>query len=178
MPAPPAPPAEFSATLERAKRASWAQVLMRCARLVNERGLDRVRDRFGVPVRPAHTTLFPHIDLEGTRLVELARRVGTTKQAVGQLVAELEEMGVLTREPDPEDGRAKLVCFTPRGKQSLFEGLAVLGEIESELQERLGPRRMNALRAGLVALLDVLEGRPADEFVPTTQRISAEPENP
>lgn len=162
----PAPPGDFPHALERAKRASWAQVLMRCARLVNERGLDRVRDRFGVPVRPAHATLFPHIDLEGTRLVELARRVGTTKQAVGQLVAELEDMGVLTREPDPEDGRAKLVCFTPRGRQSLFEGLAVLGEIEAELQEHLGPRRMKALQSGLLALLDVLEGKDDDEPEP------------
>jgi len=154
----PAPPDELSAQLERAKAASWAQLLMRCARLVNERGLERVRERFGVPVRPAHTTLFPHIDLGGTRLVDLARRVGTSKQAVGQLVTELEEMGVLTREPDPEDGRAKRVCFTPRGRQSLLEGLAVLGEIEAELQERLGAKRSNALHEGLLALLAVLEG--------------------
>jgi DNA-binding MarR family transcriptional regulator len=153
----PAPSDEFSAELERAKHASWAQLLMRCARLVNERGLGRVRDRFGVPVRPAHTTLLPHIDLEGTRLVELARRVGTSKQAVGQLVSELEAMEVLTREPDPDDGRAKRVCFTPRGRQSLLEGLAVLGEIEAELQARLGPRRMRALHEGLLALLAVLE---------------------
>jgi DNA-binding MarR family transcriptional regulator len=156
----PAPSDEFSATLERAKRASWTQLLMRCARLVNERGLERVRERFGVPVRPAHTTLFPHIELEGTRLVDLARRVGTTKQAVGQLVTELEEMGVLTREADPEDGRAKRVRLTPRGRQSLFEGLAVLGEIEAELQARLGAKRMKALHEGLLALLDVLEGEP------------------
>jgi DNA-binding MarR family transcriptional regulator len=155
------PPDDFPRQLERTKPASWAQVLMRCARLINERGLARVRERFGVPVRPAHTTLLPHIDLEGTRLVELARRVGTSKQAVGQLVGELEEMGVLTREPDPEDGRAKLVSFTPRGRQSLLEGLAVLAEIEAELESRLerrlGPRRVRALQAGLLALMDVLE---------------------
>lgn len=165
------PPEDFPDALERAKRASWAQVLMRCARLVNERGLARVRERFGVPVRPAHATLFPHIDLEGTRLVELARRVGTTKQAVGQLVTELEEMGVLTREPDPEDGRAKLVCFTPRGRQSLLEGLAVLGEIEADLQARLGPRRMTALRSGLLALLDVLEGEGSDDEPPDEPKV-------
>ena len=155
-------PDDFPRELERAKRASWAQVLMRCARLVNERGLGRVRERFGVPVRPAHASLFPHIDLGGTRLVELARRVGTSKQAVGQLVDELEQMGVLTREPDPEDGRAKLVSFTPRGRQSLLEGLAVLGEIEAELQARLGPRRTKALQSGLLALLDVLEPNEPD----------------
>ncbi len=156
----PKPPDELQDPLERAKRASMAQLLMRCARLVNERGLARARERFGVPVRPAHASLLPHIDLEGTRLVELARRVGTTKQAVSQLVGELEQMGVLAREPDPEDGRAKRVCFTPRGRRSLLEGLAVLGEIEAELEQRLGPRRMKALHEGLLALLDVLEDGP------------------
>lgn len=154
----PVPP--FSAELERAKRASLAQVLMRCARLINERGLARARERFGVPVRASHTTLFPHIDLEGTRLTELARRVGTSKQAVGQLVGELEDMGVLCREPDPEDGRAKRVCFTPAGRRSLFEGLAILGELEHELEQHLGPRRLRSLHTGLLALLEVLEGDP------------------
>jgi DNA-binding MarR family transcriptional regulator len=133
---------------------------MRCARLVNERGLARARARFGVPVRASHTTLFPHIELEGTRLVDLAQRVGTSKQAVGQLVTELEAMGVLTREPDPDDGRAKRVCFTPAGRRSLLEGLAVLGELEAELEQHLGHRRMQALHSGLLALLEVLEREP------------------
>ncbi len=151
---------DFSSELERAKRASMSQLLMRCARLVNERGLVRARERFGVPVRAAHTTLFPHIDLEGTRLTELARRVGTSKQAVGPLVDELEEMGVLCREPDPHDRRAKRVCFTAAGQRSLLDGLAVLGELERELEQRLGPRGMRELHRRLLELLDVLEGEP------------------
>lgn len=158
----PAHPDDFPAELERAKRASVPQLLMRCARLVNERGIARARERFGVPLRASHTTLFPHIDLEGTRLTELARRVGTSKQAVGQLVSELEDMGVLVREPDPEDGRAKRVCFTHTGRMSLLDGLAVLGEIERELEQQLGARRLRALHTGLLALLDVLQTEPEE----------------
>lgn len=150
-------PEEFRAELERAKRASVAQLLFRCARLLNERALARVRERFGVPVRPSHASLFPHIDLEGTRLTELARRLGVSKQAVGQLVGELEEFGVLERVPDPEDGRAKRVCFTEAGRRSLFDGLAVLGEVEHELAQELGARRMRALHRTLVDLLAWLE---------------------
>ena len=62
-------------------------------------------------IRPAHTALFPHIDLSGTRQTALARRMGVSKQAVGQLVSELEQMGALERVPDPSDGRARLVRF-------------------------------------------------------------------
>ncbi len=152
------PPEDFSAQFERAKRASTGQLLMRCARLFNEQALERVRERFGVPIRPSHTTLFPHIDLEGTRLTELARRVGVSKQAVGQLVAELESFGVFERVPDPDDRRAKLVRFAHReGTPFLAEGMAVLGEVEQEVEQRLGTRRMRSLHNGLLALMDLLD---------------------
>ena len=144
--------------LEATKRASVGHLLFRCARLLNERALARARVRSGKAIRTAHTTLFPHIDLEGTRLTEIARRVGVSKQAVGQLVAELEEMGAVERVPDPEDGRAKLVRFTrTRGRLSLFDGFELLAEMESELEAELGARTMNDLRRALLELLPLLE---------------------
>lgn len=148
---------DYRERLRGAKRASTAQLLIRCARLVNEQGLARARERFGVPIRASHTALLPHIDLEGTRLTELARRVGVSKQAVGQLVGELETMGVVERVPDPDDGRAKQIRFTDDGRRSLLDGLAVLGEVDDALRARLGARRMQSLHEGLLALLDELE---------------------
>lgn len=138
--------------LEAAKRASSAQLIIRCARLLNERGLARAAERFGVPLRASHLSVFPHLDLDGTRQTELARRMGVSKQAVHQLVSELEGFGVLSREPDPSDGRALLVRFTPQGARSLLDGMAVLGELDVELAERIGPRRARALHEALTAL--------------------------
>jgi DNA-binding MarR family transcriptional regulator len=147
---------------ERAKRASLAQVLFKSARLLNEQALARIREQTGKPIRPAHTTLFPHLDLEGTRLTDLARRVGISKQAVGQLVGDLEAMGWLERVPDPEDGRAKLVRFTRRrGKSSAMDGLALLGDMESELRRELGAESFDQLADLLGRLLDLLERREA-----------------
>jgi DNA-binding MarR family transcriptional regulator len=144
--------------LEATKRASVGHLLFRCARLLNERALARVRARTGKPIRAAHTSLFPHIDLQGTRLTEIARRMGVSKQAVGQLVAELEEMGGVERIPDPEDGRAKLIRFTrARGRSSLLEGLELLAEVEAELEAELGTRTMTDLRRTLLRLLSLLE---------------------
>lgn len=145
---------EFRARFERAKHASTAQILFRTSRLLNDRALALLRERSGVPIRASHTSLFPHIDLEGTRLTELARRVGVSKQAVGQLVDELEQMGVVRRVPDPDDRRAKRVCFVEDG---LLEGLAVLREVETDLAARIGPDTMHSLREGLLALLTALE---------------------
>ncbi len=151
-------------TLERSKRASLGQVLMKAARLLDEQALARIRVRTGNAIRPAHSNLFPHIDLEGSRLTVIAQRMGLTKQAVGHLVGDLESMGVVERVPDPTDGRAKLVRFTRRnGRSSLFDGLAVLAEFEEELAQELGDETMEALRVHLPKLLDALEASPQSE---------------
>jgi DNA-binding MarR family transcriptional regulator len=149
---------DYAGKVEAAKSASVAQLLFKAARLLNERAIARVEPEAGAPrLRPAHTSLFPHIDLAGTRLTELARRLGISKQAVGQLVDELEQMGAIERIPDPEDGRAKLIRFSRRPGRSLLDGLAHLRTIEAELAGELGPDRMQALHEGLTALLAVLE---------------------
>ena len=145
--------------IEAAKRVSAGHLLLKAARLLNERATARVRELARVEFRTPHTALLPHIDFEGTRLTELAARVGTSKQAVGELVAELEDMGFLRRDPDPADARARLVRFTAHGRRALLHGLSILAEIEAELAVEIGSTRMDRLRADLGRLLDALEGR-------------------
>ena len=60
------------------------QLLFKAARLVNERAIGEVRRRTKQPLRVGHTTLFPHVDVDGTRLTDLAARLGVSKQAVVQ----------------------------------------------------------------------------------------------
>lgn len=139
--------------LESEKAERTVQLLFKAARLLNERAIARVRARSGRPVRVAHTSLLPHVDLEGTRLTELARRLGVSKQAAGQLVDELEAMGMLERATDPRDARAKLVRFSRRGRAALFEGLSVLGEIEEEIRGLVGEAKMRALHDALAAIV-------------------------
>ncbi len=139
--------------LEALKLSSTGQLLMRCARLMNERALSRLRAQGLDGVRATHTTLLPHIDLEGTRLSELARRVGVSKQAVGQWVDELEAMRVLTRAPDPHDKRARLVRFAPG---ALTRGLGELVALEQALSAQVGQQAMASLHEGLLALHDAL----------------------
>lgn len=139
--------------LEAEKARSTLQLLFKAARLLNERAIARVRARTNRPVRFAHTTLLPHVALEGTRLTDLASRLGVTKQAAGQLVDELVEMGMLERAPDPEDARAKLVRFSKRGRTALLEGLAVLNELEAELRDLVGEPEMRALHDALDAIV-------------------------
>jgi DNA-binding MarR family transcriptional regulator len=144
--------------LEATRDASVGQLLLKSARLLNEAGICRARDRFGLPgLRAAHTQLFPHIELEhGTRLTDLAAALGMSKQGAGQLVAELVDMGALERRPDPQDGRAKRIAFVDRQPHPVRDGLAVLGELEQSMTSAIGADRMAALSRDLVVLIDLL----------------------
>ncbi len=147
--------AAYRRQLEAQKQESTLQLLFKAARLLNECALSRASARGKFPnLRAAHTTLLPHIDLDGTRLSELSRRVGISKQAVGQLVDDLEEFGTCVRKPDPADGRAKLVCFSEAGKRHLLDGLALLRQLEGDLASELGERRMREFHRTLTALLE------------------------
>jgi DNA-binding MarR family transcriptional regulator len=146
--------------LEAAKHASTIQLLFRAARLLDEEALRRVAAKPGRPkLRRSHTSLFPHVDLEGTRVTDLAERLGVTKQAVSQLVDDLERHGVLERVVDPDDARARRVRFTALGRAGLLDGLAVLQELEAECAKAIGEARMRELRRALLALDEHLRER-------------------
>lgn len=151
----------FSEDLERAKRGSTAHLLLKCARLVNEEAISSLPGELSGEFQPraAHMALFPHIDLDGTRLSILAERVGTSKQAVGQLVDDLEEAGVLQRVPDPEDGRAKRVVFTAKGRAGMLAGIEHLRTVERRLARAVGRETMTRLRSALLTLHDHLAER-------------------
>lgn len=158
----PGADAAYRERLEAAKRASLGHLLFKSARLFDEQALARVRAQSGFArLRPAHTKLLPHLDLEGTRLTDLAARLGVSKQAASQVVGELIEMGVLESVPHPDDGRARMVRFSARGRRALLHGLGVLREIEGEVIASVGPRGVATLRRLLARLLAALEKRQA-----------------
>src|SRR5687768_17512910 len=88
----------------------------------------------GYPQRPAHSAVFANIDLDGTRLSDLAARATMTPQAMGELVDDLERMGYVRRRPHPEDRRAKLVVLTPKGRRCVEAGIRVVRSIEERLR--------------------------------------------
>ena len=53
------------------------------------------------------------------RITELAAAEGVTQPAITRLVDRLQDRGWVAREPDPEDGRAVMVCVTHAGEEML-----------------------------------------------------------
>lgn len=109
-------------------------------------------------VQPTHgNNLFRHLRREGSRITEIADQAQLTKQHIGNLADYLEERGYVERVPDPEDGRAKLVRLTAKGREVERVAEVTLQRLEDELTERLGATRMAMLRELLEELDDALE---------------------
>jgi DNA-binding MarR family transcriptional regulator len=113
----------------------------------------RLADEGYPEIRPGHGCVFRFIDDEGTRLTELADRSGYSKQAVGEVVADLEALGFVERVPDPEDGRAKTIMLTERGRGALAAGRRVFAEIEQRWIDEFGEERIAQMRETAEMLL-------------------------
>jgi DNA-binding MarR family transcriptional regulator len=100
----------------------------------------------------ARGQLLPYVDIDGTRSVDLARRVGVTKQAIGRMVKELEAEGLLRREPDGDDGRAFLVKFTDTGLEYLTRMHKCIAQVEREYQQLIGSEQMGVVRDALAVI--------------------------
>ncbi len=125
------------------------RLLLAATRRFDEELTARLHARGYRDIRPAHSALFAHLDREGTRPSELARRAGMTKQSMGELIADLEANGYVVRRADPSDRRAKVVVLTEAGVRLDREAARTIGEIERAYRRRVGPERLEALRATL-----------------------------
>jgi len=57
----------------------------------------------------------------GVRSSELAQHVGVGRATISRQVRRLEELGLLSRRPDPEDSRGQLLELTAEGARRLTE---------------------------------------------------------
>ncbi len=102
-------------------------------------------------VSAAHIHITRHLALEGSRLQELAASAGMSKQAMGKLVDQCEAWGLVTREADGRDGRAKLVRFTPAGLAWLRGFQRAVIQAEAELKQAVGTEVATVIALGLEA---------------------------
>ena len=105
----------------------------------------------------AHARVFQRIAPGGSRLTDLAEAAQVTKQTAGYLVDQLERAGYVERRPDPTDARARLVCFTERGRELQRAAREVEREVEQEWADHLGPERLETLRELLTELREITD---------------------
>ena len=136
------------------RQGNIGRLFQRAARAYSDLALIKLREYGHEGLTLFHTALISNLDLEGTRITTLAERAGVSKQAMGQLVADLEQRGYIERAPDPSDGRASLVKFTEQGWEFLQDAYRVKQAIEAEYAKILGEAEMNTLWDLLKRLID------------------------
>jgi DNA-binding MarR family transcriptional regulator len=99
------------------------------------------------------------------RLTSLAGQEGVTQPAMTQLIARLQDSGLVRREADPADGRVVQVRLTDQGREMLAHRRAVRAERLATILVRLSPEDRAALGAALPAI-DALASAQRDGNVP------------
>ncbi|PXX62394.1 MarR family transcriptional regulator [Nocardia tenerifensis] len=137
--------------------ASLLKLLSR-ATAAYERALNlELRARLDDQLRPAHYTVFRHLDPAGSRITALAESAGMTQQSMGELVTHLERCGLVERQVDPSDRRARLVVLTEAGEAALGVAAQRIRTIERMIAEHLGSGGLAELRRALAAVNEALD---------------------
>lgn len=102
-------------------------------------------------IRSSHINLTRNLDQAGTITTELARRANMTKQAMGEIVEQCEQMGMVERIRDTRDARAKIVRFTEAGLEWLEAFREAVERAEQEMRDEIGYLRTDAIAAALGA---------------------------
>jgi DNA-binding MarR family transcriptional regulator len=90
-------------------------------------------------------------------LSALAAALITDAPYTSVIVSDLERRGLVTRSPNPEDGRSKMVTATPSGRRAAQRAEAILGEPPPALRA-LNERDLAALDRIVAALLEDASG--------------------
>ena len=112
-----------------------------------------------------------------SRLTWLAVREGVTQPAMTQLIARLEDAGLVDRTADPADGRVVQVRITADGRAMLAGRRAVRAQRVAGLLDRLSPDERAAL-AGALPAMDALANAERAQPVTAGALVDAERAEP
>jgi len=102
-----------------------------------------------VAITEPHLVLFGNLDCGATHAARIAQRMRVSRQAISKSLRELQRLGFIRLEDDPERRNQKLVVMTERGTELALEARGELREIEAEIADHIGASAMEALRLAL-----------------------------
>jgi DNA-binding MarR family transcriptional regulator len=97
-------------------------------------------------LRLPHMAVLQFPGPDGARPGMLAERAGMSKQAMNQLLRSLGALGYLARSDAPDEGRARIVHMTKRGRAAYTKMHDALRAIEGEWRAELGTKEFEQLK--------------------------------
>ena len=122
-------------------RMAWQQLQVELYRRLREEGFEDLRE--------VHRPLLRYPGIDGVRPSALAVSLGLSRQAINDLLREIEELGYARMEPDPSDGRARIIRYTERGWDMFRTSSRISEEIGERWAAKIG-------RAHYEAMVDAL----------------------
>jgi DNA-binding MarR family transcriptional regulator len=121
---------------------------------------ERLAERGWTDVRPAYGYVLLAARESPITATELATLMGMTKQAASKLAAGMVSAGYLTEAPVHEDGRARPLRLTARGRKLLDAVELIYAELESDWAGAIGAKPLERLRRDLTrAVIATHDGR-------------------
>jgi len=103
-------------------------------------------------LRLPHMAVLQFPGPDGVRPGTLAERAGMSKQAMNQLLRSLEDLGYIIRSNAPDEGRARIIRFTKRGRAAYSKIHEILRDIECQWSAELGAKDFAHLKQLLLRI--------------------------
>jgi DNA-binding MarR family transcriptional regulator len=145
------------ADLTRIRHEQLGWLLERVDRLFARLVSKAVHDHGFDDVRLVHVPLIRAIEPDGTRISEIAKRAGITKQATGTLVSEFVQFGYIKIVDHPSDGRVKMAVYTAKGEQLLGACADALKDTEGHFLSMIGNTDFTRLKTVLQRIIIAAE---------------------
>jgi DNA-binding MarR family transcriptional regulator len=108
---------------------------------------------------PAQVSVVLQLEKDGSATVSsLARAEGMRPQSMSAVITPLQEAGLVSGAPDPNDGRQTLMCLTQKCLKWLKEGRAARQDwLTKRISQKLSIREQEKLQAALGLLVKLVE---------------------
>lgn len=109
--------------------------------------------------KPSYGNVMEQLDhQDGMRLTDLARGAGMAPQSIGELVDQLEDLGMVERRPDPDDRRAKRVYVTEKAREAQTAAFATAMASDEKIAAVIGKERLAQLKSDMIQIIEAFGG--------------------
>ncbi len=112
---------------------------------------EQLSGRGWAPLTRAQSLVLMNIAMGIQRATEIAKNIGVSRQAMSQMLAEMQSRELVAIEADPTDRRAQRIVFSLTSAAIRDDAVQILTALEAELSKRIGASKFLGLREALAS---------------------------
>jgi DNA-binding MarR family transcriptional regulator len=124
-------------------------------------------------LKMSFSQVISHISPHGSLINDLAKINGVSKQAISQVVKEVEDLGYIERKQNPHDARSTQLFLTDYGLQLIADSVENISVLREQFAAVLGERQLQEFSGQIEALYDYFSSASA-QLLDQSQRLRIE----